>query len=312
LFPKKGDTQIDVRILNSVCVNSATIMKDIRYFFLLSRPVNVLITLLAFALATHIANESLVKALGDIQFWWACIALVVITGTGYWVNDAFDFKIDRENKPRKVIVNAHLSVKKVLTAYFFAVAFVLAFSLLVQPPVLFAVNAGAIVILFLYAWILKRTTVVGNIVIATLTGLVVYYAALLYVPRTALLWTIMFAFEVTFIREVVKDAEDIKGDLKFKLQTLPIRIGLLATKRVIFICYAVFVLSCYAPIAEVLFREQPLNWEYLVTSILFVQMPAVYMASKILKAETTADFSQQSKWLKFLIFAGMISVLFLI
>lgn len=287
-------------------------MKDIRYFFYLSRPINVFITLIAFALAVHIANGNLAVALSDPQFWWACLCLTVISATGYWVNDAFDFKIDRENKPRKVIVNAHLSVKKVLTAYFTTVVLVLVFSVFMQPPVLFAVNAGAIVLLFLYASLLKRTTVVGNIVIATLTGLVVYYAALLYVPRTALMWTIMFAFEVTFIREVVKDMEDIKGDLKFKLQTLPIRIGLKATTRVVFASYFVFVVSCYAPIAEVLLRGLPLNVAYLISSILFVQAPAVFLASKILNARETHEFGRQSKMLKYLIFSGMLSVLFLI
>ena len=91
-------------------------MKAIRHFFWLSRPLNVLITLIAFALAAHMAQGDILQCLRDAQFWYGCVALTVITATGYWVNDAFDFKIDRENKPRKVIVNAHLSVKKVLTA----------------------------------------------------------------------------------------------------------------------------------------------------------------------------------------------------
>jgi 4-hydroxybenzoate polyprenyltransferase len=287
-------------------------MKDIRYFFFLSRPLNVLITLIAFALAVHIATGDLLASVQDAQFWWACICLTVISATGYWVNDAFDFKIDRENKPRKVIVNAHLSVKKVLTAYFSAIVLVLGFSLLVQPPVLFAVNAATVVLLFLYAWILKRTTVIGNIVIATLTSLVVYYAALLYIPRTALMWTIMFAFEVTFIREVVKDVEDIKGDLKFKLQTLPIRIGLQATKHVILVSYVVFILSCYAPIVEAMLRGQALNVGYLVASLIFVQVPAILLVADLVRAKESKDFGRQSRYLKYLIFSGMISVLFLI
>lgn len=287
-------------------------MRDIRYFFLLSRPLNVLITLLAFSLAVHIATGNLLTAIADPQFWWGCICLTVITATGYWVNDAFDFKIDRENKPRKVIVNAHLSVKKVFTAYFAAVIVVLGFSALMQPPVLLAVNAGAATLLFLYAWLLKRTTVVGNIVIATLTAMVVYYAALMYFPTTALMWTILYAFEVTFIREVVKDMEDIKGDLKFKLQTLPIRIGLGATKRVVVAAYVVFVLSCYAPVLEALVRTGQVNWEYVLGSALMVQSPAVYMAFRMSRAKVTADYSWQSKWLKGLIFAGMVSMLLLI
>lgn len=287
-------------------------MKAIRHFFWLSRPLNVLITLIAFALAAHMAQGDILQCLRDAQFWYGCVALTVITATGYWVNDAFDFKIDRENKPRKVIVNAHLSVKKVLTAYIAAVMLVLAFSFLFQPLALFAINAGVAALLFLYAWLLKRTTVVGNIVIALLTALVVYYAAVMYVPRTVLMWTILFAFEITFIREVVKDIEDIKGDLKFKLQTLPIRIGIQATKHVVFASYLVFILSCYAPLLEGLLRTLTLNVPYLAVSVALVQLPAAYLMWRLRKAAVSADFAWQSKMLKFLIFMGMVSVLLLI
>jgi 4-hydroxybenzoate polyprenyltransferase len=286
-------------------------MKDLRYFFLLSRPLNVLITLIAFALAAHLAQGDILECFIDAQFWYGCLCLTVITATGYWVNDAFDFKIDRENKPRRVIVNAHLSVKKVLSAYFVAAAMILIFSFFFQPLVLFAINAGVIGLLFLYAWLLKRTTVVGNIVIALLTALVVYYAALMYVPRTVVMWMILFAFEVTFLREVVKDVEDIKGDLKFKLQTLPIRIGTEATKRFLLLCYAVFILSCYAPCLEALMRGQQLQVPYLIGSVLGVQIPTVFLMIRLRHAALPADFAWQSKWLKALIFAGMLSILLL-
>lgn len=286
-------------------------LKDIKYFFLLSRPINVFITIFAFALAAFIAKGELFTFVFDPQFWYACISLIFITAAGYWVNDAFDFKIDRENKPKRVIVNAQLSVKKVLSAYFVVNSLILIFSFLFQSFVLFWVNLAAIALLFLYAWFLKRTTVIGNIVIATLTALVIYYAALIYVPRTAVMWMIMFAFEVTFLREVVKDAEDIKGDLKFKLQTLPIRIGIRSTRFVLQFCYLIFILSCYLPILEAALREQRLNWPYLICSILLVQIPAAYLLVDIGRAENTEDFAKQSRYLKYLIFLGMLSVLFL-
>jgi 4-hydroxybenzoate polyprenyltransferase len=291
--------------------NIESSIKEIYYFFLLSRPLNLLITLVAFALSVHIATGDLRQGLEDRQFWFACICLTVITATGYWVNDAFDFKIDRENRPLTVIVNARLSVKKVLTAYFIAVMMVLGLSALIQPPVFMAVNASAVVLLFLYAWFLKRTTVVGNIVIALLTALVVYYAALLYVPRTALMWTIMFAFEVTFIREVIKDMEDIKGDLQFNLQTLPIRIGIQGAKSVIYMSYVLFLLSCYLPILEAILRHQPLNLPYLIASILLVQIPAIYLIFRLRSVDRSNGFRVQSQMLKGLIFSGMVTILFL-
>jgi 4-hydroxybenzoate polyprenyltransferase len=307
----KAHLDFDLGILPHCLCSAGKAMKDLKYFFLLSRPLNVLITLIAFALAAHIAQGDLWICLADPQFWYGCVCLAVISATGYWVNDVFDFKIDRENRPRTVIVNAHLSVKKVFTAYLASLFLVAALSFWLQGITLFALNVGAIVLLFLYAWLLKRSTVVGNIVIALLTALVVYYAAVMYVPRTAIMWMIMFAFEVTFIREVVKDIEDIKGDLKFKLQTLPIRIGIEATKKVLVVAFVVLILSCYAPLLEGILRHQPINILYLVGSVLCVQIPSIVLMWRLRKAEHTADFAWQSKMLKALIFAGMVTIFLL-
>lgn len=284
---------------------------DLIHFFNLSRPFNVLITLLAFGLSAFIALGKNWLFLEDPRFWYGCVCLTVISATGYWVNDAFDFKIDRVNRPGRTIVNAHLSVKKVLTAYFPAVALVLLFSFFTLDIALTALNAGAAFLLFAYAALLKRTTVIGNIVIASLTALVVYYAAVMYAPRMALIWTIVFAFEVTFIREVVKDVEDIRGDLQFKLQTLPIRIGISKTKQVILISYILFILSCFGPFVAEYLTLKAWNFTYLGASFALVQLPALLLARNLQKAETSEDFGRQSSYLKYLIFLGMVSVLFL-
>lgn len=286
-------------------------MKDIIYFFHLSRPTNVFITLLAFALAAFIALGKSIVFLQDPVFWYGCVCLVMITATGYWVNDTFDFKIDQINKPRKVIVNAHLSRKKVLTAYFSTIGLAMLFSFFFLDLALTAINGAAIVLLFGYAAWLKRTTVVGNLVIASLTALVVYYAAVMYTPRLGLVWTIVFAFEITFIREVVKDIQDIEGDLQFHLQTLPIRIGIKGTKRILIVSYILFLLSCYGPLILGMESQQSFNWIYLLLSVVLVQIPAILLLWDLRKAAVEADFARHSQWLKYLIFLGMITILFL-
>ena len=271
----------------------------------------MLITLVAFALAAFLAQGKTFEFLFDSIFWYGVICLTSIAATGYWVNDAFDFKIDLVNKPKKVIVNAHLSRKKVLTAYFSAIALTLLFSLAFLDLALTAINATSIVLLFGYAAWLKRTTVVGNIVIAALTALVIYYAAVMYQPNMALIWTIAFAFEVTFIREVIKDMQDIEGDLKFQLQTLPIRIGIKGTKNILYFSYSLFILSCLGPLIGELLISHHFNWVYLLVSFFLVQLPAGYLFWHLQKAKTVSDFAQQSRLLKYLIFTGMISVFFL-
>lgn len=287
-------------------------MKDFVYFYYLSRPLNVLITLVAFALGAFLGMGKEWTFVQDGAFWIGMGILAAVTATGYWVNDAFDFKIDRVNKPRKVIVNAHLSVKKVLTAYFIVIALLLACSYFLQDTALFMVTLSAVALLFGYAALLKRTTVVGNLVIAALTALVLYYAGLHYSMTVALLWTLVFAFEVTFIREVVKDIEDIEGDLHFKLQTLPIRIGIRGAKGVVY--FAIFLLwaTCYGPIIQAYALGGQFNWPYMLASTLLVQAPLIYLAIILGPANTPGDFSYPSRLLKMIIISGMVSMLFLI
>lgn len=286
-------------------------MAAITHFYSISRPLNVLITGMAFLLSAFIANGQTVEFLLELKFWSAAVCLLMVTATGYWVNDAFDFKIDRVNKPRRVIVNAHLSVKRVLTTYFVTVGLVLVFSLLTLDLALTALNAGAAALLFAYAALLKRTTVIGNIVVAALTALVVYYAAVLYVPKPALFWAMVFAFEVNFIREVVKDIEDIEGDLRFKLQTLPIRAGIVGAKRVLYLAYGLLILTCPAPFVEEYLRLGYLNWAYLIVSSLVVLAPSIYLLWDLTRAKEKEAFSRQSSYLKWLIFVGMLTLLLL-
>ena len=52
-----------------------------------------------------------------MPFWATLLTIAGIAATGYWINDVYDFRIDRINKPNRTIVNAILSVKKVMTIY---------------------------------------------------------------------------------------------------------------------------------------------------------------------------------------------------
>lgn len=286
-------------------------MQDLVHFWRISRPFNVLITLLAFSLACYLATLKSFYFIEDEQYWWICLTMTIITATGYWVNDAFDFKIDRINKPRKTIVNAHLSVKKVLTAYFAATSVALIISWFTLPLLITGLNTVTIASLFFYAAWFKRISVVGNILVAALTGLVIYYGALLYFFRMSIIWTLIFAIEVTFLREVAKDIEDIRGDLRFKLQTLPIRIGIRGAKNVLAGGYILLVLSTYIPFVWEAVIHKALNWPYLLISLSLVQVPAIWLLTKLIRASRPEDFKQQSQALKWMILTGMLSVLML-
>lgn len=287
-------------------------MKAVWQFILLSRPFNVLITLIAFLLACFLSSGKTLDFLSDPQTWFASLCLTVITATGYWVNDIYDYKIDRINKPSRVIVSVHLSVKKVFTAYFSAIFLVMVFSwFMLDEKILSLLNLIAIGLLFIYASWLKRTSVVGNLLIAALTALVIYYAAILFTARMPVMWMILFAFEITFLRELTKDVEDIRGDLSYHLQTFPIRVGIRITRWVLQGAYMVFLASCYLPFMWEYMYAGNLNWTYLAISVGLVQLPCVYLMYLVNKGKEPEDFTLQSKMLKWVIFPGMLSVFFL-
>lgn len=291
-------------------------LKDLTYFFTISRPPNIFISLVAFGASCYIATSHQFSFLQDFHFWGALLTIVIIAATGYWINDVYDFRIDRINKPHRAIINAKLSVKKVLTAYIivnFAISLfsLVNFSLLDDLYQISFINITSIILLFWYASYLKRTGAAGNLLIAFLIALVVLLAGYLYHINMPLIWTLVFAFQITLIREITKDVEDIKGDLAFQLHTLPIQIGIRNTKRILSILYVLFILSCNLPLLYYYLREGQFLWQYLGISLLLVQAPMFYLFYLLSRSTFPSDFSVQSRYLKYIMLSGILSILLL-
>lgn len=292
------------------------VLGDIRHFFWLSRPVNVLISVLAFALACFLANERSPLFFFSGAFWAVALLIAGIAAGGYWINDVFDFRIDRINRPQKTIVNAFLSVKKVITVYVVFTFLLLFFSAAVmgwyyrQFEITF-INFLSVFLLLWYASHLKRIGVPGNLTIAFLIALVVVLAGYLFRINMALVWMTVFSFEITLIREITKDVEDIRGDLNFSLQTLPIQIGIRKTKLILRVLYVLFLISCYLPPIYRLVLHGEMLWVYLWVNIGLVQAPAIFILAYMERSANPADFGVQSRYLKFLMLSGMLTLVWL-
>ena len=291
-------------------------LKDLTYFWLISRPLNIAISVLAFGVSCFIASHRSLDFLQDQHFWGVVITIGIIAAAGYWINDVYDFRIDRINKPHKAIVNAKLSVKKVMTVYLivnFGIALfsIVFFSLLNSLYPISFINVISILLLFWYASYLKRTGVAGNLLIAFLITLVVLLAGYLYQINIPLIWTLVFAFEITLIREITKDVQDIKGDLAFQLHTLPIQIGIKRTKKVLYILYGAFILSCNLPLLYFYLKKGIFLWDYLWVSIFLVQIPMLLIWRLLAHSALPSDFGTQSQYLKYIMLSGILSVLLL-
>lgn len=293
-----------------------SLFSDIKNFIRISRPVNVLISVSAFGLSCYLAQNRDPEFLLHPLFWFTTMVISLIAAAGYWINDVYDFRIDRINKPGKLVVNATLSVKKVLSAYFILNFLVLLFSF-IYFSILYSyyqitfINVISVFLLFIYAAYLKRIGVIGNLTIAFLVSLVILLAGYLYKITLSLSWVLMFSFQITFIREITKDIEDIEGDLAYNLKTLPIQVGISNTKRVLYVLYVVFLLSCFMPFFWEFVNEGDYPWLYLSASLLLVQAPMLYLIRLLTQANQKADYTRQSQLIKWVMLSGMVTVLLL-
>ncbi len=157
----------------------------------------------------------------------ALIFAVVFLGcsAGNTINDYFDYEIDKINRPTRPLPRGAMSRK---TAFWYAillfvVGLVLAYRLNIYA---FLLAVAAYSVLFIYAWKLKPLPIIGNIMVASLTGATPLYGAIAVGKIGLAGYLALCAFLVNLAREIMKDIEDIEGDKAKGAKTLPIVWGI--------------------------------------------------------------------------------------
>lgn len=189
-----------------------------------------------------------------LDFFLLVFSTVLIAAAGNAINDYFDIKADRINRPDRVIVGRILPRRKAIIVHWVcnSIAFFIAIVLSVRNHTFWYVFIHLISInaLWIYSFSLKRKAVIGNLTIAGLTALVPilcgvhfyvqhslvwergasenafdYWLQLLLTDGIFIIFLAFFAFANNFAREIIKDIEDVPGDKELNAHTLPITFG---------------------------------------------------------------------------------------
>lgn len=263
-------------------------------------------------------------ALNDWQYLILVLSTVCIAAGGYLINNVFDKATDEINKPDDVVVNKGISEAMAYNIYIalnvIGVGAGFYLSNVIGKPgfaLLFIVISGT---LYLYANGLKQSLLIGNVIVALLLSLSIIIVGIfdllpMITPENqagmGLLFEILldyavFAFVINFIREIVKDLEDVKGDYNQGMNTLPIALGVERTARI------VFGLS-FLPLGLIVFYINEnlfSNDLYYATAygLVLILAPLLYFTIKIFSAKKQKDFHHLSNVLKFVIFFGILSI----
>jgi geranylgeranylglycerol-phosphate geranylgeranyltransferase len=175
------------------------------------------------------------------------LATLFIMGGGNALNDYFDYRIDRLNKPHRPIPSGLIARKKALaisTAFFF-VGVVLSIFLNPWAMSIAIINACLLIV---YARYSKTMLFAANVLIAGMTSSVfIFSGAIMKRIDLNVIVLASSAFFVMMSREILKDIEDIEGDRQAGALTLPIKYGVPRSRAVSMVLLGPAVLLIFLP-----------------------------------------------------------------
>ncbi|WP_186279847.1 geranylgeranylglycerol-phosphate geranylgeranyltransferase [Fluviicola chungangensis] len=208
-----------------------------------------------------------------LDYFLLVFSTVLIAAAGNIINDYFDVKADRINKPDKLIVGKHIKPRWAIVSHWTLnfVAFSIACYLTWAYETFWYVfiHLLSINVLWFYSMYFKRKFLIGNLFIAALTGLVPLLCGIHFLGLTTpfqsanfmsdfkeganwisqlnlkiffIVALAFFASCLNLVREIVKDMEDVKGDLLLKAKTIPIVLGVNKAKWISLVCLVAIIL----------------------------------------------------------------------
>lgn len=273
--------------------------------FSIVRGYNILVIALAQYLASVyiLAHERPLRRVildGNLFVIVLCSALVI--AGGYIINSFYDSEKDLINKPRKSMLDRLVPQRTKIYAYF-VLNF---FSVLLAGYVSFRAAlffAAYIFGIWLYSHRLKKIAFLGNFVSATL-AIAPFFAVFVYYKNfeTVIFVHALFLFLLILSRELIKDMENLAGDLAQNYRTIPVRYGTVISKRYI----SGLILLTLVP-AYLLIRYFDVGYMYLY----FIASSLLLMLFLVLlwKSSTKRHYVWLHNILKFIIVSGVFGIL---
>lgn len=234
---------------------------------------------------------------------------LLLAAAGFLINDMMNVQADRINRPDKPSVSAG---KWIWLIYLLMNLIAILIGWLFISRHMGFIFLWVFASLFLYSFKIQRWTLSGNLLIALLAAMSLLCVQMIVrsIPADIGAFFILFAFLSTLIREMVKDAEDTKGDRAAGYRTLPVVISEQAFRRIVQLLLIVFIvfLMFYVNLLRKYFLG-PMEWVFLTYISLCVFLPAGLMIFDLEKKEDSDVYSRISLKMKYVIFTGICSMM---
>jgi len=264
--------------------------------------------------------------LSGFTFFLLVFSTMCTAAAGYAINDYFDVKTDKINRPGKVVVGQKIGRRKTVMIHII----ICATGVLLSGYVTWKVGIPELVLVFmvvaamlwLYSLVYKRQFLIGNIIVSLFSALVPMLV-LLEIPSIyrfysrflleqganfnyVVFWILgvaVFAFLTTLSREIIQDAEDFEGDAAYGCRSLPIVMGDRCTKWTI-IGINIATIVMLGLVYGFFLRHTSGIFSFFYILLLLVA-PIVFINWKVHQAATSDDYRRAARWMKWVMIAGI-------
>ncbi|MFC1561586.1 geranylgeranylglycerol-phosphate geranylgeranyltransferase [candidate division KSB1 bacterium] len=258
-----------------------------------ARPVNVLLT----AVSVSVGYWFGAGAIFELSLVPAAVSASLICAGGNIFNDFFDREVDKINRPDRPYAAGLITSRSMIAAGSVCMMSGILFSLLTGGAG-FLIAAAAVVLLMIYNRYAKKTVLAGNAIVSIITGLTFIYGASAAGNASGAVIPALFALIYHFGREILKDIEDMPGDRRLNIGTLPVRYGDDIALMLAILVFAILIISTFLPYV---FLEYSIY--YLIAVIVGVDFLVLTALTRYVLSRNSIHLKQLNRILK----AGMIA-----
>jgi geranylgeranylglycerol-phosphate geranylgeranyltransferase len=265
------------------------------------RPINLIFSALSVIITAHL-TDSLHQTIIIIN---AVVVVVSFAGASNILNDIFDINIDKKNQPYRPLPSGKISIWNalvyMLAIYFFGIYALFNLSELAIEIALLIV----LPILILYTPVFKRIPLIGNIAVAAVLGMVFIFSEAAFTNTVSMVWIpAWLAFGLTFIRELIKDMEDVQGDYLNGAKTFPVVFGVDKSLYLAYLLIITFCILWWIPYYNNLYGNI-----YAITLLFTVEIPLILSIFFLWKNPTSSGCAMISWATKWITLGGMVTIL---
>lgn len=260
-------------------------------------------------------------------FSLSLISTILIAAAGYIINDYFDVKTDKINRPDAVVVDVTIKRRWAMVLHIMlnSIGLLIGIYLAIKchQIKLILIQAISILLLWFYSTHFKKQLLTGNLIVSILTATIpllpivydyyfsvngsiielIAFNSFIKVLIIIVIGYSSFAFLTSFAREVIKDMEDFKGDVQTGCKTMPIVWGIITSKVVVFFTLIITIMFLLLASIKFFGEGELLAFYYIILALI---VPICFMIFIIIKAKNSKQYKMASLLLKLIMLLGIV------